>query len=303
MMPQIVFANLVDVFKVVAGFVQSVVLMWQIRPDVVFAKGGYVCLPVGMAAKVLRIPLVIHDSDARPGLTNSILSRWATAIGTGSPLENYSYDKNISKYVGVPIGESFRPYDVKKQRAAKKKLGFGAVEPLVVVTGGGLGAESINTAMLQISERLIKEKVNIYHVTGRKHFEDVYALAHKDERYVVVPFVFENMHDVLGAADVVVARGSATFTQELAGLAKPVIMIPAHTLGDQRKNAEVFGRSEAVLVLTDRDIEDPKVLYDAISGLLENTHRRDKLSSNLHEFAKPHAAREVARMILDAAAK
>jgi len=85
--------NIVDFFKVVGGFFQSLYKLVVWRPDIVFTKGGYVCLPVGIAAHVLRIPLVIHDSDAHPGLTNRILSQWATAIATGAPLEYYQYPK------------------------------------------------------------------------------------------------------------------------------------------------------------------------------------------------------------------
>ena len=298
-MPRIVFANLGDVFKVVGGFVQSVLLLRRFRPDVVFAKGGYVCLPVGMAARLLRIPLVIHDSDARPGLTNRILSRWASAIGTGSPLENYPYPADISRYVGVPIGAEFVPFDEAKQRAAKRKLGFDEQLPLVVVTGGGLGAVSINIATLQAAPRLLAENIGIYHVTGRKHFEEVDMLAIKDARYQIVPFVYEGMAEALGAADVVISRASATFTQELAGLAKPAILVPAHALHDQHKNAEVYQAADAALVLTDGELKEPNALYEAIVELLHDTEHQKRLATNLHRFARPHAAHDVAAMIIE----
>ena len=297
-MPRIVFANLRDVFRVLAGFVQSVVLIWRFRPDAVFAKGGYVCLPVGMAAKCLRIPIVVHDSDARPGLTNSILSRWATAIGTGSPLENYKYRPEISRYIGVPIAGDFQPFSEEKKRAAKRRLGFDDA-PLVVITGGGLGAESINLATLQGAPHLLSDGVNIYHVTGRKHFDEVSMLATKDEHYQLVPFVFEGMAETLGAADVVVSRASATFIQELAGLAKPTILIPAKTLGDQRKNAEVYREADAAVVLTDEQISQGNALYEAISQLISSPKRQEELSTRLHAFARPQAARDVATMILE----
>lgn len=298
-MPRIVFANLRDVFKVLGGFVQSVVLIWRFRPDVVFAKGGYVCLPVGMAAKFLRIPLVIHDSDARPGLTNTILSRWAAAIGTGSPLENYPYPAAISRYVGVPIAAEFRPFDGARQRAAKRKLGFDETLPLVVVTGGGLGSMAINVATLQAVPRLLADNVGIYHVTGRAHFEEIDMLAIKDVRYQIVPFVFEGMAETLGAADVVISRASATFAQELAGLAKPTILVPAKTLGDQHKNADVYREADAAIVLTDDQLAEPNVLYEAITQLLGDPERQKTLAAHLHAFARPHAARDVAAMILE----
>lgn len=299
LMPRIVLANIRDAFKVVVGTIQSLVLLMQFRPDVVFAKGGYVCLPVGLAAKWLRIPLVIHDSDARPGLTNRVLARWATAIATGSPLENYPYRKEISRYVGVPIGTEFHPFDIEKQRAAKVALGFDDHTPLVVITGGGLGAKSINMAALEDARQLLADGISIYHIAGRKHFDEVEMLATKDARYKIVPFVFEGMADTLGAADVVISRASATFVQELAGLAKPAILVPAKTLGDQHKNADVYRSADAAVVLTDDELGKPGALYDAVHTLLGDTVRRERLAANLHAFARPHAARDVALMILE----
>lgn len=298
-MPRIVFANIRDAFKVGIGFLQSVALLMRFRPDVVFAKGGYVCLPVGMAAKMLRIPIVIHDSDARPGLTNTVLAKWASAIGTGSPLENYPYRSEISRYVGVPIGAEFSPYDETRQRAAKARLGFGEHAPLVVITGGGLGATSINMATLEDAPHLLAEGINIFHIAGRKNFDEVSMLAVKDERYVIVPFVFEAMADTLGAADIVVSRASATFTQELAGLAKPAVLVPAKTLGDQHKNAEVYREADAAIVLTDDDLAQPGILYKTLHALLEDPARQHELASHLHAYARPHAARDVATMIIE----
>jgi len=298
-MPRIVLANIRDGFKVLVGFVQSLMLLSRFRPDVVFAKGGYVCLPVGMAARCLRIPIVIHDSDARPGLTNRVLARWATAIGTGSPLENYQYRKEISRYVGVPIGAEFRPYDETKQRAAKASLGFDPDTPLVVITGGGLGATSINMATLEDASRMLADGIGIYHIAGRKNFDEVNMLAVKDDRYQIVPFVYEGMADTLGAADVVVSRASATFVQELAGLAKPAILVPARALGDQHKNADVYRNADAALVLTDDELSQSGTLYRAVRTLLHDAPRRTQIAAHLHAFARPHAARDVAAMILE----
>ena len=146
-----VVRNLRDIAYIVIGFVQSFVLLLRFKPDVVFAKGGYVCLPLGYAAKLLRIPLVIHDSDARPGLTNKLLGRFAQAIATGSPLENYNYPAERSSYTGVPIDPAFHPFTEAEQRAARDTIGIVDIDkPLIVVTGGGLGAESINTGLVMI---------------------------------------------------------------------------------------------------------------------------------------------------------
>lgn len=301
MMPQIVFANLRDVVKVMMGIVQSLWLVARFRPDVVFAKGGYVCLPVGIAARLLRIPIVVHDSDARPGLTNQLLGRWATTIATGSPLENYAYPRSISHYVGVPIAREFHPRRQDEQGRAKQALGFDADKPLLVITGGGLGAASINAATVGAAQGLLQAGVQLYHVTGRQHHSEIEAQAFSHHDYKIVPFVYEGMADVLGAADVVISRASATFIQELAGLKKAAILIPSRALGDQRKNAEVYKAADAAVVLTDDEIQDPAILEHVVKSLLDNSVRREQLAARLHEFARPEAARDVAYLVLEAA--
>ena len=299
LMPKLVFANVADSVKVLIGFFQSLVLIWRFKPDIVFAKGGFVCLPVGMAARLFGVPIVVHDSDTRPGLTNSVLGRWASAVATGSPVENYRYRPEITRYTGVPIDQRFRPHTPQQQRAAKQSLGFDESSPLVVVTGGGLGAARINMALLQDAEQLLQEGISLYHVTGRAHYEEVKTLAIQDPHYQVVPFVFEGMADILGAADVVVSRASATFIQELAGMRKAAILIPAKTLGDQRKNAEVYREASAAVILSDDDIEGQGKLADVIMQLVRNKDYADRLAETLHSYAKPHAASDVAAMIAE----
>lgn len=291
--------NLVDLFKIAVGFFQSVWLLVTDRPDIVFAKGGYVCLPLGLAAVMLRIPLVIHDSDTRPGLTNRVLARFARAIATGSPLENYHYPATRSTYTGVPIDSAFHPLDAVQKREARTAIGMiDLAAPLVVATGGGLGAKSINDAMIAAGDELLARGVHVYHVTGRGHFDDVQGSAPDHPHYQVVPFVYKDMDRVLGAADIVVARGSATFLQELAGLAIPTIMVPAAHLGDQVKNAKVYEAADAVVVLQDGEIAESGLLAKTLLDLLNKPDRRHKLSQNLHRFAKPNAAADLAKIIV-----
>ena len=293
--------NIRDIGLIVAGFVQSMALLRRFRPDVVFAKGGYVCLPLGYAAKVLGIPLVIHDSDARPGLTNKLLSRHAHAIATGSPLENYPYPKSKTTYTGVPIDPAFHPFSDDEQRKAKHEIGIVDLEkPLVVVTGGGLGAASINAGVAVVAERLMADGYAIYHVTGKKHYERVKKQAFEHPDYHIVEFVYKDMATVLGAADIVVSRGSATFLQELAALAKPTIIVPAAHLGDQMKNAVSYEKANAAYVLSDKEAKDGEALYEAIKHSIDNPEATLAMAERFHAFARDDAALEVAKLLVDA---
>lgn len=299
--PSVVWGNLRDIGRIAAGFFQSLGLLIAHRPDVVFAKGGYVCLPLGIAAWLLHVPLVIHDSDTRPGLTNRVLSRFARVIATGSPLENYPYNKAKSHYIGVPIGESFRPVADEEQRKLKQKLGIDSNNKLIIATGGGLGAASINNAMIRVAPVLESNGIAVYDIAGKKHYDNVVKHAKGLPNVIVVPFIFENMHEVLGAADVVVARGSATFVQELAGLEKAVVMIPARSLGDQLKNAKMYGGAHAVEVVEDSDtLGAHDHLADLLIDLCSNDARRATLAHNLHTFARPNAAKDLASLIIQA---
>lgn len=298
--PSIVWRNLTDIFKVGIGFMQSVGLLLRFRPDVVFAKGGYVCLPLGLAARLLRYPLVIHDSDMRPGLTNRVLARFATSIATGSPLDNYPYDKSRSHYTGVPISDTFTPVDKATQRRYKVSIGVDPEARLLVATGGGLGAGTINRALVAAAPTLSKQGIAVYHVTGTGHYDAIAPQVAGIAQYQAVPFVYDNMHEVLGAADVVVSRASATFLQELAGLGKAVIAVPSHQLGDQIQNAKVYKAAQAAVVMTDDEIGQGELFETTIMRLMNDDSYRQQLGFALHDFARPEAARDLARLIKDA---
>ena len=145
----IVLKNIRDIFKNIFGFFQSLFRLIKNRPDAIFFKGGYVCLPVGAAAKLLKIPYVIHDSDAAPGLTNRLLAKKAKKVATGMPLEYYSYPAEKAEWTGIPTSDEFRPVTSAKQKSLKKELGFDPEKPLLVVTGGGtMGVLLLSMLML-----------------------------------------------------------------------------------------------------------------------------------------------------------
>lgn len=293
--------NLIDMFKIAGGFIQSFVKLLVWRPDVVFCKGGYVSLPVGVVAHLYHIPLVIHDSDTVPGLTNRVLAKYADAIGTGAPVENYpSYPKQITKFVGVPVRNNVKSISKDEQAKLKDELELDAKRPLILAMGGGLGAVAINNAMIDIGKKLVDDGYQVVLLTGRGHDVDV----PRGVKKFFHAYDFSNkIVEYEQVADVVVTRAGATTMAELAAISVPTIIVPSPYLsGDhQSKNAEVYAKAEAAVVVNEFDMkDDPNVLYKAISDLLNDDKRRVKLSQNLHGFAKGNALDVMVDMIIEA---
>lgn len=301
--PRLVLLNLRDGFLVGIGLIQSIIKLSLWRPDVVFTKGGYVCLPVGLAARFLRIPLVIHDSDAHPGLTNRVLSRFATSIATGAPLEYYPYPKAISHYIGIPIAQSFKQHTTDEQQAAKREWGISEDRPLIVVTGGGLGAQRINETVAETLHELMKLG-SVVLISGTGQYDELRAfMPTNSDTFQLHPFITD-MPVLLTAADVVVTRAGMTTILELAALAKPTILIPNAKLtgGHQVKNADVYVAKDSVIVVNEEEmIINRNLLVEAVSAVLSDKDEAHAMALRFAKFAKPHAARDMATMIVAAA--
>ncbi len=306
MIPSVVFPNIRDLFLVLFGVGQSLLRLIIWRPNVVFLKGGYVCLPVGWAAWILRIPIVIHDSDAHPGLTNRLLAPLAKRITTGVSLDHYNYPESKSAYVGIPIDPKYKVLSARQQQAIKAQLGFDERRPLAVFIGGGLGAKPINdNVALHLKELL--PMTNVILVSGNAQYDELRSLTPQDDpRFVLEPFVPPySLVNILGAADVVVTRAGATTLLELAALAKPTIVVPSKRLIWQVKHMRLYVDMQAVYPLDEDAFENPddSSLVVAIKRVLTDAPLREKLSKNLHRLARPNAARDMATTIVNASRK
>lgn len=303
--PWVFWPNLRDGFLVIIGVLQSISRLIFWRPDVVFTKGGFVCLPVGWAARVLRIPLVIHDSDAHPGLTNRLLAPGAKRIATGAPLEYYPYPRHKTTYVGIPVAQEFRPFSEEQQHDAKVQLGFSGKRPLLVITGGGLGARRLNDTVALHLQQLMKI-ADVILISGAAQYDELRAITpQNDGRFQLHSFVSNNMHRMLGAADVVVARAGATTILELAALAKPTILVPNAKLtgGHQLKNAKVYADKNAVIVLDEDKFDDAEdtSLVEAVELVLGDATLRRTLGKTIHSFSRLDAAKDMVEIIIGAA--
>ena len=306
----VVIKNVIDFFKTIGGLFQSFFRLIANRPDVIFLKGGYVCLPVGVVAHLLRIPYVIHDSDAAPGLTNRVLAKHATKIATGMPLEYYNYPEERAEWTGIPISEEFSPVTEAKQRALKKGLGFDEKKPLIVVTGGSQGAQHINEAMREILPQVLKIS-SVMLIAGRERYPEMldlkdYEVWEEGElktNFRIIEFSAE-MYKLFGAADIVVSRAGASTMTELSSMAKAVIMVPNEKLPGyhQVKNAAAYEKANAAVVVADDKMhEDPELLLKAIRRLINHPEERDEISKNLKKFSKDNAAENLANTVISVA--
>lgn len=303
------FFNLRDLFYFLLGTLQSLALMRRVRPDIVFVKGGFVGVPVGLAAAFWRIPYVTHDSDAIPGLANRIIARWARLHAVALPAALYkSYPPSKTVTTGVPIAADYEHVTPTARREFRKQLGLPEQGRVLLITGGGLGARVINNAAVAAASGLLKSfpDLTIVHATGQQLFAEVdkaYSSLSQLERSRVMATPFANdLYRYSGAADVVLARAGATNMAELAAQGVATVVVPSPFLagGHQLRNAESLERQHAVKVLQEHELRDaPVLLRDTITELLSNDKERLELGKRLHALANPRAAHDLAVLLLE----
>ncbi len=307
----LIWGNMVGLAGFLIGLVQSFARLVDkdSRPDVIFLKGGFVGLPVGLMAKILKIPYVIHESDAVPGLANRLLMKQARVVAMGVPFDEAPENW---RYVGIPVAAEFKKVSQTKQNSLKKTFGFDVDRPLVIVTGGSQGSEHLNETMREILPEMLKF-ASVGLVAGRKHYEDMIDLKKYedwDKAKLVSNFRLWSfspvMDEVLGAADVVVSRAGATTIAELAALKKAVVLVPFEKLpgGHQVKNAERLEKSGAAkMVVDERMVAQPGILLQEVQKLVRSPKQREQMAENLHELARARAAQDLAEILLEVVAR
>lgn len=303
--------NIRDLFFVLIGTWQSYWLLRKLCPDAIFIKGGFVGIPVGIAAVALRIPYVTHDSDALPGLANRVIAPWAKVHAVGLPKEIYSYPSDKTITVGVPHAPEFHPLSDREVKQLREKLGFSHYTKVIFVTGGGLGAQRLNKAVLACVPDLLNRYPDllVVHITGRK---DEVAIAQayktvlptKEQRRVVTKGFVTDLYNYSGAADVIITRAGATSIAEFASQAKPCVIIPNPLLtgGHQLHNARVLNDTKAVRMVTEADLAtDPLTLMAPVVDLLDHPDRARELGRKLAKLSRPDAAHQLAVLLLNVA--
>jgi UDP-N-acetylglucosamine--N-acetylmuramyl-(pentapeptide) pyrophosphoryl-undecaprenol N-acetylglucosamine transferase len=289
-------------FRMPFGFIKSLFYMWSIMPDVIISKGGYGSIPVGFAALIFRVPLIVHESDAVLGLANKIMATWAEVITVGfsATRHNMVYHKRKTIVTGTPVRIGLAR---DSQEEAKKLFGFNNNEPVLLITGGSQGAGKLNELLLQMLPQLI-EKIGIIHLTGKEHLESIKKSAQEligmDDRahnYKPYGYLTDKMGSALMAADVVVSRAGATSLAELAHLRKTAIIVPLPSAAGnhQSANAQIYEVGEAVRVVSQENL-GTNLLMQNINDLLATEELRKTLSANISRFDHPTASRDIAKI-------
>lgn len=292
--------NLRDSFYIFIGVMQSIVMVMREKPDLVFLKGGYVGVPVGLAAAFWRVPIITHDSDALPGLANRIISRWVTVHATAMPPSYYKYNPAQTVQVGVLVGRQYSPVDDQIKRLYREELGIPVNAKMLFITGGSLGSQRINAAVVGLIDELLSMNQDLYvvHQVGKNNtpqYKD-----YTNDRLQVLEFL-EGMHRYSGAADVIVTRAGANTIAEFGIQKKACIIIPSPFLsgGHQLKNGEFLETNGAAIIVDEQVmINTPVVLRDRIEELLNNDVERLQLGQRLSDLTIPNAANKLAVLLL-----
>lgn len=239
--------NFVDAFKIPVGILQARRILKKFRPEVVFSKGGFVSFPVVVAAKFLKIPVIIHESDMSPGLANRWSFKFAEKICMSfGETKKFLTDEQAKKSVltGTPVRKEIMKGDA---NAGRKFTGMDHHRPIILVMGGSQGAQQINKLVRDNLPKLLK-KFQVVHIAGRGNID----ISIKKKGYKQYEFLNEQLRDVYAASELIISRAGANSLAEIAILRKKAVLIPLSTgasRGDQLENAKIYGQKYGWSVL------------------------------------------------------
>lgn len=294
------FLNIIDLlFKIPFGFLQSFFLLLFIKPKIVFSKGGTGSLPTTYCARILKIPVFIHESDSVPGTSNKITSAWAKKIFTSfENTEYFNKDKVIVS--GNPIRKDLL---LGNKEEAKKELNLASEKPVILISGGSLGSQAINDFILLVLNNFVNN-YEIIHIAGTNNYKRMvieskaFLPDELEKHYHLYEFLNEvQLKNSYAAADIVISRAGASSIFEIAATGKPSILIPLPSSANnhQSKNAYQYVKSGACVVMEQENLS-PNFFLGEIDNMLSVT---EKMSEAALRFAKPEAAEMIAKSIIN----
>lgn len=298
-------SNFLDFLKLPIGIIQSLWYLLWYMPDAVFSKGGYVSVPVALAAWMYSIPILTHESDSIPGLANRIIGAVSDRIAISYPRTRRYFSESKIILTGNPVREDINKGD---KNVFFKKLNLTESKPVILILGGSQGAQNINVAITSILGDLVKI-VQIIHQTGETKYKETIKMARmagiKEDRDGYYPFPFiepGEMKNALAAADIVISRAGANSISEIAANGKPAILIPLPSSANnhQGMNAYSLAEKSGAIVLEESNI-GRSMLIHKIESILNDKNLKDRLTKNISEFYHEDAADKIADGIIDLA--
>jgi len=301
--------NIPDFFITFVGTLHAIVTLFRLYPDVVVGKGGYGSVPTLLAARLLRIPIIIHESDSKPGRASLLAAGWAKKIAISFESAAAFFPKKVQAKIartGIPIRKALMRVELE---GARQYLGLEPSLPTVLILGGSQGSVRINEAVLSALPTLVSF-ANIIHQTGQANLKDVEAIAKVElaknphaSRYHPLNYLSEiSLQRAAGIADLVVSRAGASSIAEIGLWKKPsiIIPIPESVSHDQRSNAYAYAHTGAAVVMEEENLS-PNILASEIKRIVSDVALSKQMSTAAEGFTDPDAARIIGRAILDLA--
>jgi UDP-N-acetylglucosamine--N-acetylmuramyl-(pentapeptide) pyrophosphoryl-undecaprenol N-acetylglucosamine transferase len=304
--------NIRDIFRIAKGIGDALRMLSRFKPHILFATGGYVAVPGVVAAHILKIPILVHEPTPQLGLANRISARLATQVALSFPSSLSTLSPRLRKkatVTGNPVRAEVFSGDAARAREMFEFNVANAELPVVYITGGVQGAQSINRAVEQSLSEILRHCCVIHQCGSRqgtetddlRHLQSVRASLSPElqGRYYVTPLIHnDQIGDVFALADLIVSRSGAGTANEVAALGKPAIWVPLIPTGgdEQRRIANEFAKVGAALVIPNPQLT-PNLLAKSIASILQDEDRRRRMAVSARSLHIPRAAQRLSQIV------
>ena len=301
-------ANIGDIFKTIGGLWDAFFKIYRDFPDVIFGKGGYASFPAIFAARILGIPVMLHESDAIPGKVNRWAAKFAKRIAISFPESVKYFPESKTAFTGNPVRKEIlgrTPVEAREVFQLEENL------PVILILGGSQGAKTINDIILDVAPELVKFS-QIIHQCGKNNIEEVKGrlsvifenekTPHKSRYHIFSYLNDDELRNAQSVAKIVISRAGASSIFEIASWGIPSIIIPLSNSaqGHQRENAYTYARTGAAEVIEESNLT-AHILLSEIKQLLDDPKKWDEMKEATKDFSQPKAARKIARELLNVA--
>ncbi len=285
--------NIKKMFKTAKGYGEAKKIIKEFKPDIVIGTGGYICGATIMAAHKLKIPTILHESNAFPGKAVKMLAKKTDCILVSFE-DAIPRIKNAKKvvYTGTPIKITKQKYSEEEKIDKKRKIGFDEKKPIVLVFGGSQGAQAINETIIGIAKKKLNKDYQIMWATGPKQYDLIKEKMEQEDLNInniknmkIVPYIY-NMEEIMNLADIIVARSGAMTITEISNLGKPSILVPLPNVSNDHQlyNAKVLEKVNAAKIILNKDLTDEKLNLE-ITNIVSYERVMEKMGKNAEKMA------------------